>query len=222
MADGSDRGSVTVARAPTRRLVAFVRGWVRALHRDMGYLAVGLTVVYALSGLAVNHVADWDPSFSNYERVVELGGPVPGSDDEAARAVLAKMHVEAKIRDAYRAKPDDLEITLDKRTLHVNTATGHVVDEGQEPRFFLRAANWLHENRGKKAWTRIADAYAVGLLLLALSGMFMLPGKKGLVGRGGVLVLLGALVPVAYVAWSGGPEAASGRPPPAAMRAGPP
>ena len=37
-----------------------IRPWVRAIHRDLGYVAVGLTFVYAISGLAVNHVADWD------------------------------------------------------------------------------------------------------------------------------------------------------------------
>jgi hypothetical protein len=136
---------------------------------------------------------------------VELGGPIAGDDRAAAQTVLDKLGVATPLRDAYREKPNELEITLDKRTLHVDTLTGHVVDEGQEPRFFLRAANWLHENRGKKAWTWIADLYACGLLLLALSGMFMLPGKKGLFGRGAVLIALGALVPILYVTLSGGP-----------------
>ena len=45
---------------------------LRALHRDFGYIAVGLTFIYALSGLAVNHIADWDPNFENYERDVVL------------------------------------------------------------------------------------------------------------------------------------------------------
>ena len=92
---------------------------------------------------------------------------------------------------------------LHKRTLHANTATGRVVDEGQEPRFILRVANWLHLNRGKKAWTYVADAYAGGLLFLALSGMFMIAGKKGLLGRGAVLVGLGIMVPVLYVTFAG-------------------
>jgi hypothetical protein len=200
MADGAP-GEATRAR----RLGAAVRSWVRAIHRDLGYLAVGLTVVYALSGLAVNHVADWDSNFQSYQRTAELGGPILGDDATAARAVLEKLRVESPLRDVYRARPNELEITLDKRTLHVDTQTGHVIDEGQEPRFFLRVANWLHLNRGKKAWTRIADLYAVGLLLLALSGIFMLPGKKGLFGRGAVFVLLGALVPILYVTLSGGP-----------------
>jgi hypothetical protein len=36
----------------------------RALHRDIGYVAVSLTLAYALSGLAVNHIDDWRPSTS--------------------------------------------------------------------------------------------------------------------------------------------------------------
>jgi hypothetical protein len=69
----------------------------------------------------------------------------------------------------------------------------------------LRVANWLHLNRGKKAWTYVADTYAVGLILLALSGVLLLPGRKGLIGRGGILVLVGAAIPVIYVHLSGGP-----------------
>ena len=30
------------------------RGWLRAIHRDLGYLAIGLTVIYAVSGLAIS------------------------------------------------------------------------------------------------------------------------------------------------------------------------
>jgi uncharacterized protein len=187
--------------APRSRL----RPWLRAVHRDAGYLAVGLTVVYAASGLAVNHIADWDPSFQSYETTHELGAAIAGDDDAIAKTVTSRLGIGETPREVYRASPEQLDIVFDKRTLHVDPGSGRVFDEGQRPRLLLRVANWLHLNRGKKAWTYIADAYAGGLLLLAASGMFMLPGKKGLVGRGGVLVFLGAAVPVAYVVLSGGP-----------------
>jgi hypothetical protein len=189
------------------------RGLSRALHRDLGHLAVGLTFIYALSGLAVNHLLDWDPSFVAYQEAHELGAPLTGTDEEVAQVVLDRLAIPGKARDVYRAAPDDLQIVLDKRTLHVAPATGHVLDEGQRPRFFLRFANWLHLNRGKKAWTIIADTYAAGLLLLALTGIVLNTGRKGLLGRGGLLILLGAAVPVAYVVLSGGPDAKGGRPP---------
>lgn len=182
----------------------WVRPWLRAFHRDAGYLAVGLTLVYALSGIAVNHVKDWDPSFHSYTRTLELG-PLTGEDEAIADEVRKKLGIEAKPSDVYRGSDERLDLVFDKdkRTVHVDTTTGRVVDEGQKPRLVLRAANWLHLNRGKKAWTYIADAYAGGLLFLAISGMFMIPGKKGLIGRGAILVAVGIAIPVVYLQIAG-------------------
>lgn len=197
-----------MADDPSKRSRWTFRNLSRALHRDLGHLAVGLTVVYACSGLAVNHVADREPSFVAYQEARELGGPVSGSDEEIAAVVRQRFGLAQEPRDVYRAAPDDLQILFERSTLHVNPANGHVLEEGQRPRFFLRAANWLHLNRGKKAWTYVADFYAAGLLFLALTGTLMLPGRKGLLGRGGLLVLLGAGLPIAYVQLSGGPDRA--------------
>lgn len=182
------------------------RPWLRALHRDLGYLAVGLTLVYALSGLAVNHIADWDPNFENYEREHVVAAPLPLDDDEeAARIVQEHAGITGEPVDVYRVSDDLLEVAFDDRTLHVTLSSGRVFEEGQEPRFFLRAANWLHLNRGKQAWTWFADGYAVALVLLATSGMLMIPGRTGLRGRGAVLVALGAAIPLGYLAYVGSP-----------------
>ena len=179
------------------------RRWLRAIHRDLGYLAVGLTLVYASSGLAVNHLADWDPNFQNSEHTHELG-PMPAgkTDDELSELVATKLAITERPKEVYRLGDDAVEILYEHRTLHVIPSTGHVVDEEQKPRFLLRMANFLHLNRGKKAWTYFADAYAAGLLFLALSGLFMIPGKKGLVGRGAVFLAVGLALPVLYVTLS--------------------
>jgi hypothetical protein len=178
---------------------------VRALHRDLGYTAVGLTFVYAVSGLAVNHIADWDSNFVDVTRryTVQIA-PGERSDGDLAAMVAKSAHVDGKPKEVYR-EGDDLEILYDHRTLHVDLGTGKVVDEQRKPRFFVRTANWLHLNRGKKAWKYFADAYAAGLLVLATSGLFMLPGKKGLLGRGLVFVTIGIAIPVLYVTLSKGP-----------------
>ena len=191
--------------APRRKKKFKWRPWLRALHRDLGYLAVGLTVVYALSGIAVNHIADWDPNFTNFERTFEVQGPLPEDDAAAAQVVLAAAKSQETPLDVYSPADGELEITLEKSTLFVATATGKVYEEGQEERFALRAANWLHLNRGKKAWTYFADGYAGALLFLAFSGIFMIPGRKGLIGRGAVLVIAGAAIPLAYLVYAGSP-----------------
>jgi uncharacterized protein len=196
-------------RAADKRRFTF-RPWLRAVHRDMGYVAVGLTLIYALSGLVVNHIGDgWDPNFTHESRTHEIGGPLPEGDADAERFVRERLGIADPPKEVYRQPvgedDDELELRWDRRTLHVDVKTGHVTDEEQSPRFFVRFANWLHLNRGKKAWTYVADAYAVGLMLLALSGLFMLPGKKGLLGRGAVFVILGIAIPVVYVTLSGGP-----------------
>ena len=187
-------------RRPTRWRPA-----LRALHRDIGYLAVGLTFVYALSGLAVNHIADWDPNFDNYEARHQVATPLPDGDAAVADHVRAALAISDAPTEVYRSDARELSILFDRRTLHVDLDTGAVLEDGQRPRLLLRISNWLHLNRGKKAWTYIADGYAVFLLFLAASGVFMLPGRKGLAGRGGLLVALGFAVPILYVTLSGGP-----------------
>jgi hypothetical protein len=194
------------APAPARARKRFNwRPWLRALHRDAGYFIIGLTVIYALSGLAVNHIADWDPSFRQIDRTHEVKGPFPSDDRAAAQRVLDALGIKQTPNEVYRASETQLEIVFDKRTLHLDPTNGQVVEEGQEPRLFLRLANWLHLNRGKKAWTYVADTYAVILLSLAISGLFMIPGRKGLLGRGAIITAIGAAVPIAYVVLSGGP-----------------
>jgi uncharacterized protein len=178
---------------------------MRALHRDVGYFCVGLTFVYALSGLAVNHINDWEPNFRQIARQHQLPTPLPGSDEQVAELAVRALAITIPLRESYRTGEDSLQLVFDRRTLTIDTRNGQVADQAEEPRFFLRVANWLHLNRGKKAWTYIADAYAGGLLLLSLTGLWMFSGRKGLFGRAGLIAAVGALVPALYVTLSGGP-----------------
>lgn len=189
-----------MAKASSRRRW---RPVLRALHRDVGYLAVGLTFVYALSGLAVNHIADWDPNFKQVNDQHQLAAPLPRDEEVLLLQLSQRLGLSERPTDVYWMDEQNVELTFADRTLHVGIETGTVFEQGQQSRFLLRAANWLHLNRGKRAWTYVADGYAVFLLFLATSGLFMLPGRKGLVGRGAVLTLFGAAVPIVYVAVAG-------------------
>lgn len=205
---GEGAPSVRPAQPPRRRGLRW-RSLLRASHRDLGYLVVGLTFVYAVSGLALNHIKDWDPSFTAVDATHELPAALrdglPADDQALARAVLDAVGRSEAPDDVFRIDDANVDIVLKEATLHVDAKRGVIHEEGQRPRFLLRVANWLHANRGKRAWTYVADAYAALLLVLATSGMFMLAGRKGFLGRGAVLVAVGIAVPVVYVVWSGGP-----------------
>jgi uncharacterized protein len=181
------------------------RAWLRSLHRDAGYIAVGLTFVYALSGLAINHIGQWDPNFRKMVTRHELGAPLPKDEKAAVQHVVKALGVEETLREGYWDTDGTLQVITDDRTIVVDPRTRVATESQERPRFFLRVANWLHYNRGKAAWTYFADGYAVFLLFLATSGIFMLKGRKGVIGRGGILIVLGATVPLLYVQFSGGP-----------------
>lgn len=181
------------------------RGWLRFVHRDAGYLVIGLTFIYALSGLAINHIDDWDANFKTGTSTHQLDKPLPTDTGDLVAHVLDRLKIGEKPERYEKVSDFEVDIYFGRRTIHVDTDTAVATENWRKPRFFLRVANWLHYNRGKAAWTYIADGYAVFLLFLAMSGLFMLKGRKGLIGRGAVLVLLGAGVPILYVHFSGGP-----------------
>lgn len=46
--------------------------WLRMIHRDLGFLMVGICFVYAISGILLNHMDGKDPAFKTTESMVEL------------------------------------------------------------------------------------------------------------------------------------------------------
>ena len=58
------------------------------LHRYLGYFFLGITVVYALSGLAVNHVDQWNPNYISEKKQIQLD---PLQDKENLSAAEAQV-----------------------------------------------------------------------------------------------------------------------------------
>ncbi len=59
--------------------------------------------------------------------------------------------------------------------------------------------NFLHLNHPKKAWTWVADLYAVALGFLAISGMLMIRRKT--LQRGIVLTGIGFAIPLIFLVY---------------------
>jgi len=175
------------------------RRWSIVLHRDVGYLAVGLTLAYGISGLAVNHRADWNPNYRMSKEFVNIAPITATTTPEIVADAVARLHLDGAPRNSFQPDAQTLQLFYKTRVVHVDLPTGKVMIESTRPRRVLYEMNQLHLNGPKGAWTYMADLYAVALILLAITGLFVLKGTLGITGRGGWLTAAGVLIPA--VAW---------------------
>ena len=173
----------------------------RALHRDIGYVAVSLTLAYALSGLAVNHIDDWNPSYRFAERDVDLGPLPAGSLDERAAFVVAKLELDRRrVRGHVQETEHELRVFLtDAEEARVDMRTGRGQLKTVAKRAVLFEVNALHLNNLKGVWTWVADLFAVALIVLAITGVTMMKGDRGILGRGKYFIAAGLTVPVGFI-----------------------
>ncbi|WP_163336203.1 PepSY-associated TM helix domain-containing protein [Desulfopila sp. IMCC35008] len=171
------------------------------IHRDLGYLCFGLTIIYAVSGLAVNHIADWNPNY-RIERLQTQIDPAAVNDLgglDQVQTILELLDEKGQLKNSHQVNDETLLIFVKHNNINVNLATGMVTQEKSIPRKILYEMNFLHINHAKKLWTWFADLYAVSLGLLAITGLFVLRGKKGIAGRGAWLTGAGILVPIFFL-----------------------
>jgi hypothetical protein len=178
------------------------RRWFRAFHRDIGYVAVALILAYSISGIAVNHIDDWNPNYSYSERAVDVG-PLTGSIPEMAAAIVTKLALDPRhVRGHFQETETQLRVFLDEgQEAKVDITTGRGMLKSLKSRAVFFEVNALHLNNLKGAWTYIADAFAVALIILALTGVSMMKGDRGFWGRGKYFVAAGLAVPIAAIAY---------------------
>jgi hypothetical protein len=177
------------------------RIWNVALHRDIGYFSVALVIIYGVSGLAVNHIADWNPNFIR-EKEFKTIAPIL-TDDRDSIIAYSKQGLELTVEpdNVFRPDPETVQLFYPGRTYSIDLPTGNVLIESVQRRMVLYEMNQLHLNAPKGIWTYIADVFAVSLIFMGISGLFILKGKKGLGGRGKWFVLAGTILPLGYWIW---------------------
>ncbi len=177
-------------------------GWRRInriLHRDIGYLAFGLTVIFSVSGVAVNHIKDWNPNYQIIRETFHLPDEVLQNPDEIPGFLSREKAGGKTIESTFTPAPGQKQYFFDKQTFTVYLQDGRVESEQVRQRRIFYEMNYLHLNHAKKWWTWFSDLYAVALLFLAVSGIILLKGKTGLAGRGWWLTLIGIVLPVLFL-----------------------
>ena len=174
---------------------AAFRKWSRIIHRDVSYLFAGMILIYALSGILMNHRSDLNP---HYSVTVDLSDK--SKVDKALVLTLLEPWGEAgNYTKHYFPKDGKLKVFLKGgSSLEVNTQTGDAVYECLKRRPLLSDMVKLHYNP-TKWWTIFSDVFAVCLILITVTGMVMVKGPKGFLGRGGILFIIGIVIPVLFL-----------------------
>jgi len=177
------------------------RKLIRVLHRDIGYAATALTIIFSISGIAVNHIDDWNP---NYKVETDTLHIVPMADsvltaENVKEYVINKLNVTDSVKSFFRSSPNEIDIFFERKTISANVKTGVVSVESIKNRTAFKEMNFLHLNTPKKLWTWVSDLFAFSLILLAITGLFMIKGKKGFGGRGKWFFAVGVLIPIAFL-----------------------
>jgi hypothetical protein len=164
-------------------------------------MCVGLTIIYAVSGIAVNHVNDWNPNYiiEKHSYQLEALQDSTPTTEELSDYIMSQLSLTDSVRATFKPAPEKLQIFFENKNVTVNLSTWQAEMEVINSRSVFRETNYLHLNVPKKVWTYVADIYAASLIFLAITGMFMIQGKNGIKGRGKWLITLGLIIPLVFL-----------------------
>jgi hypothetical protein len=178
-----------------------IRKWSRILHRDIGYFFIFTSLIYGISGIALNHLSDWNPNYSvtlkPFKTSINLQNKEGVKDN--VLLLLDKIDNRNNYKKHYYKNDNHLKIFLKGGSsvdVNVRQGVGEVEYLKRRPIFY--ESNFLHYNPNR-IWTWFSDAFAAALILFAITSLFMVKGKKGIKGRGGIYLALGILIPIVFL-----------------------
>lgn len=177
-----------------------VRRAIIAVHRDLGYFFTGFIIIFSISGIALNHVDHWNPNFVIERQPVTV--ELPAEQHAVSREQVLLVLEPIGAREDYLSHDfptsSRIKIYLKDGSVTGQLGGGEGEYETIRRRPFFYESNSLHVSPG--GWWRWAsDAFALALITLALTGLFMVRGRAGFAGRGKWLVAAGLVLPFTAV-----------------------
>ena len=180
-----------------------LRKWLRNIHRELSYLFAGVICVYAISGICLNHKRDFNSNITISRHDLTLAGEFPSVADSVDKGTLHTLVAQLPDAETYtrHAAVEENSVKVFFKggsSLEIDMNTGSAKYEKIRRRPFFSSLNRLHYNP-TRWWTWFSDIFAVCLLIITVTGLFMLKGPKGLIGRGGLEFLIGILIPLLFI-----------------------
>lgn len=178
------------------------RKYCRKVHSHLSYFFVGVILVYAISGITMNHLKDFNPQYMLSVKEYKAEGDYPRKNNLTKNDVLqllTEIGEEGNYTKHYYPNQSTMKVFLKSgSSFTLNTQTGEAKYEGLQKRPFFSQLSFLHYNPGKW-WTLFSDIFAVCLILICITGLFINKGKSGLKGTGGIELLIGILIPILFL-----------------------
>jgi len=156
---------------------------------------VGVCIVYGISGILLNHMEGKDPAFKTVTGTVSFP---PGLDMAKLTEAWKEQEGLPVLKRIIPGEEGQLRVMCQGGMGIYRTETGEATYEVNTKRVFIYWINKLHYNQ-VNGWSPMADLFAVSLIFFALSGLWMVKGKKGLGGSGKWYLLIGLLIPIIYI-----------------------
>jgi uncharacterized protein len=174
------------------------RKWNRILHRDIGYFFFGVTIIYCISGIALNHKNDWNPNYEITYKDITITDSIEKSTvtKEWVLTFLKKYNEENHYKKYFFPDANTLKIFINDGSISVNMESkeGYIEKISRRPFFFQ--VNFLHYNPGSW-WLWYSDTFCIGMIIIAISGLFVIAKSKNSLSRRGVwFVIAGLVIPI--------------------------
>lgn len=172
----------------------------RITHRDIGYLIAGMTLIYAVSGIALNHKSNWNPNYIFDTRTFRSEIPVTREsfNDKLALEILNTLDLGSEFKTSYFPSGNKATIFINGGIVQVNAETGEGMIQRISKRPLFYQLNLLHYNPGRW-WKYFSDIFCISLITVTITGLFLVKGKNGITKRGAVLTLAGILLPLLFL-----------------------
>jgi hypothetical protein len=172
---------------------------LRSLHRDIGYIFVGMIIAFSVSGIALNHRTQWNPVRYLYElKKVPTSFHLP--KESVTRDNIKAFSIKNKLGDfqSFNFSGDStLGIYYKSADATIDLVTGKCQINIWRDRPILAQLYSLHSAFSDDNWYKYySDVFGLGLIFISLSGMFLMRGKYSFRKRGWWLALAGTLIPL--------------------------
>lgn len=170
-------------------------------HRDIGYFISVLIIIYCISGIALNHIDDFNPDFIIKRDTIQIPDKFDLMHFENSTAQeISKLVNEEKLKIWDKPTSNQIKLYFDNASLHIYIDNKKAIYEKLTKRPIIYHSNLFHRN-SIKGWKWISDIFAILLIIVSVTGLFMLKRKHShsIFQKGKWYVLAGTVLPLMFL-----------------------